>query len=382
LGIAVNAAGDAYVTGITNSTNFPTVGPLPGQETNKGGSGSKGQGDAFVTRLRVAADLSVVLSDAPDPARVGQPLTYTVGVQNAGPDTAQAVSVRNALPGGVEFVSAAGCSETERVVTCDLGELASGAPASREIVVRPTVADPALSNTVTVQSATFDSVSVNDSNNAVTEVKAAEPTPDLTPTPPAASDPPAASAPPAALGLPAALPGILPAPTAPLGVAQLDNKATMAARAAEARRALGLRRCLSSARRQKSARRRLAQRRCLALHGRTPGKVTAFSARARSSRQVELAFQAPGSDRTRPPAARSYVIMQSARPIRTARDLKRAQALCKANCRFGRPTLGERLTLKVTDLRPKTTYYYTIAARDNVSGRLGPRSQTVRIRTR
>src|SRR5207253_7212460 len=43
-GIAVDALGSAYVTGITSSTNFPTASPL--QAANGGGSD-----DAFVSKL-------------------------------------------------------------------------------------------------------------------------------------------------------------------------------------------------------------------------------------------------------------------------------------------------------------------------------------------
>ncbi len=44
LGIAVDVSGNAYVTGITTSTNFPTANPI--QATNGGSAG-----DVFVTKL-------------------------------------------------------------------------------------------------------------------------------------------------------------------------------------------------------------------------------------------------------------------------------------------------------------------------------------------
>jgi phosphodiesterase/alkaline phosphatase D-like protein len=44
--------------------------------------------------------------------------------------------------------------------------------------------------------------------------------------------------------------------------------------------------------------------------------------------------------------------------------------------------VGSRIELTVTNLRPNTTYFYAIAARDNVSRRLGPRSPAVKVRTR
>jgi hypothetical protein len=70
------------------------------------------------------------------------------------------------------------------------------------------------------------------------------------------------------------------------------------------------------------------------------------------------------------------------RPLRVHRDLLRATALCRASCRFPVTTVGQRVNLTVTGLKARTTYYFAVAARDNVSGRLGPRAATVRVRTR
>jgi hypothetical protein len=124
------------------------------------------------------------------------------------------------------------------------------------------------------------------------------------------------------------------------------------------------------------------RRRCLARHGRTPGQISALSARSLSATKVELSFLAPGSDGQRPPAAHSYLVKQSLAPIRGRRGFRRAQTLCDGACRFAVSRVGEKITLTVTDLRPNSTYHYAIAARDNVSGRLGPRSGAVSVRTR
>ena len=52
LGIAVDAAGDAYVTGYTNSTNFPTTaGAFQTKFAGTGGNICMRWGDAFVTKL-------------------------------------------------------------------------------------------------------------------------------------------------------------------------------------------------------------------------------------------------------------------------------------------------------------------------------------------
>ncbi|MDP8924578.1 MAG: hypothetical protein M3O34_17120, partial [Chloroflexota bacterium] len=98
--------------------------------------------------------------------------------------------------------------------------------------------------------------------------------------------------------------------------------------------------------------------------------------------RIVLTFEAAGTDKANPPAATRYLVKQSHRPIRTARDFKRAHSLCGGTCRFAVTEVQAKITLTVTDLRRRTTYYYAVAARDNVSGRLGPRSKTIRVRTR
>ena len=72
---------------------------------------------------------------------------------------------------------------------------------------------------------------------------------------------------------------------------------------------------------------------------------------------------------------RRYLVKQSRRPIRGRRGLHRAAPLRKGSCRFATARVGATIRLTVTDLRPRTTYYYAVAARDNVSRRLGPRSR-------
>ncbi|MEJ7894530.1 MAG: kelch repeat-containing protein [Solirubrobacteraceae bacterium] len=345
------------------------------------------------SELRLAADLAVTVGGSADRVLVGQELTYTITVRNAGPDEARNVTLRDELPAGVELVSASSqCSqESAGVVACSVGDLASGAfRVERRITVRPGQATPALSNTVTAQSVSDDPQSADNAATVTTEVRSDAPPagdppagdPSEQAAPPAAS--PATEAPAAAPSGPASrtpLPaGRVPAGIVPEGVAAL-NRASAAAAAAQARRAQALRRCLSSARRRKGASRRLAQRRCVARHGRTPGRVTRLRTRAVSSRKIVLSFVAAGSDRSRPPAARDYLIKQALRPIRTARDFARAPALCAGRCRFSRPRVGRRLNLTIFGLRPKSTYYYAVAARDNVSGRAGPRSQSVRVKT-
>ncbi|MBZ5542870.1 MAG: SBBP repeat-containing protein, partial [Acidobacteriia bacterium] len=68
-GIAVDSNGNAYITGTTNSTSFPTLGA--------GQSGNRGNGDAFVTKLNAT----------------GTALVYSTFLGGGGADAAAAIAV-------------------------------------------------------------------------------------------------------------------------------------------------------------------------------------------------------------------------------------------------------------------------------------------------
>src|SRR5262249_12758123 len=70
-GIAVDSSLDAYITGFTTSTNFPTAGS-PSQAANQGGNG-----DAFVTKVNTA----------------GTALLYSTYLGGTGTDQASAIAV-------------------------------------------------------------------------------------------------------------------------------------------------------------------------------------------------------------------------------------------------------------------------------------------------
>jgi uncharacterized repeat protein (TIGR01451 family) len=116
------------------------------------------------------ADLSLTLSDSPDPVATGATLTYTAKVHNAGPDPATNTMVTDALPGGVTFVSAttAGgtCTRTGSKVVCDLGTVTT--TADRTITLRTTVTKKSgqLSSSASV---TSDVTDPSQGNNLDTE---------------------------------------------------------------------------------------------------------------------------------------------------------------------------------------------------------------------
>lgn len=114
-------------------------------------------------------------SAGPEPVSVGRKLTYTLTVENNGPDAATGVVVRDALPQGVTFVSASdGCTHDAGTltVTCEAGEIENGGSATMTIVVRVKKARD-LRNTAMVESDTGDPDLANNADTEYTTAKSA-----------------------------------------------------------------------------------------------------------------------------------------------------------------------------------------------------------------
>jgi uncharacterized repeat protein (TIGR01451 family) len=90
-------------------------------------------------------DLTVALTDTPDPVRVEDNVTYTVTVTNNGPDDATNVELTVTLPSTVTFVSSAPDDPTctfDVTVDCNLGTLNNNAKTEVIIVVTTTAKGP------------------------------------------------------------------------------------------------------------------------------------------------------------------------------------------------------------------------------------------------
>lgn len=115
------------------------------------------------------SDLAVTMSDSPDPTTTGNELTYEITVNNFGPSTATEVTVVDALPTGVTFVSAivnqGSCQQADGNITCHLGAIANGETATLRFVVTPQTAGT-LSNVANVSSGMPD---INLGNNTAQE---------------------------------------------------------------------------------------------------------------------------------------------------------------------------------------------------------------------
>jgi uncharacterized repeat protein (TIGR01451 family) len=105
-------------------------------------------------------NLSITQTDTPDPVNVASNMSYTLNVASAGPDDATGVTVVDTLPAGVTFQSASAtqgsCSESAGIVTCLLGDLASGVNATVNIVVTAPFVTGTITNTATVSSVEVD----------------------------------------------------------------------------------------------------------------------------------------------------------------------------------------------------------------------------------
>ncbi len=123
------------------------------------------------------ADLAVTLSDAPDPAAAGQLLSYTISVENLGPDAASGVTVADTLPAGGVYQVAGGdgwsCGEAGGVATCTRNGIDSSvaAPPITLVVLTPLAAGT-ITNSVAVSAVEDDPEGSNDSASETTLVVA------------------------------------------------------------------------------------------------------------------------------------------------------------------------------------------------------------------
>ncbi len=95
-GIAVDDAGNAYVTGETWTTGFPVLNQYQTYQ---------GAGDIFITEIRTTADIAVAKTADNLEPKQGDELNFTITATNNGPFEATGLKVTDKLPTGLGYVS-------------------------------------------------------------------------------------------------------------------------------------------------------------------------------------------------------------------------------------------------------------------------------------
>lgn len=182
--LAVNA-NDVF----TLTVNVPSKGAQPGDSYSNTATVSSSLPDnndennnATATTTINSADLEVLKVDTPDPASSGSNLTYTITVQNNGPNTAADVSLSDTIPVGTTFVSLSApsgwvCSTpavgSGGTITCTIASLSGSAIFTLVVKIDSGVgASPGttLTNTATATTTTPDPNPGNNDGSATTTI--------------------------------------------------------------------------------------------------------------------------------------------------------------------------------------------------------------------
>lgn len=175
-GAAVTCLLGPLASGATATVTFPVV-PLAAGTASNGATATVGGGAVdpvsgnnaayqSTTVRASSSDLAASASASPDPATVGQPLTFTLNVTNNGPDDAPAVTLTDTLPGSMAYgavaASQGSCVRSASTVTCQLGPLPVGATAQVTLTMTPTAASTATNSaTIAVAGGGTDPVAGN-----------------------------------------------------------------------------------------------------------------------------------------------------------------------------------------------------------------------------
>jgi uncharacterized repeat protein (TIGR01451 family) len=130
---------------------------------------------AIVTANLPQADLGLSIAASPNPVMIGNNLTTTITVTNAGPNAALNVVVSNTLPVGVNYVSGSASasqgtvSNLNGVIVANLGTLSKNGSVSITFGETPLIVG-SLTNTAQAYSVAVDGNSANNSASAISTV--------------------------------------------------------------------------------------------------------------------------------------------------------------------------------------------------------------------
>jgi uncharacterized repeat protein (TIGR01451 family) len=168
------------------STAYPSISVVPtvsglisnsftvtGAETDPNPANNTISTSTSVMDSTTPADMKVTLS-GPANGNLGVEMTYLATITNLGLGKATNVVLTDALPAGMQFVSATAsqgsCGFSAGTVTCQLGTMANGATATMAVNVVP-FQDGGITNTVTVSASQSDPVPKNNTASFETEIQ-------------------------------------------------------------------------------------------------------------------------------------------------------------------------------------------------------------------
>ncbi len=167
--LASGATASRTITGRTTEVGtFTNTATVAGDQFDPNPTNNTASASTTVT---AAADLAVTVTDAPDPAQLGQPLRYTIVVTNYGPSPASGVTLTVLLPknAGYSFATTqqgkCTAKPSKSTVTCSIGTMVAGASVTVIIEVKPT-AKGQLVTTASVKATS--PADPNQANNAAT----------------------------------------------------------------------------------------------------------------------------------------------------------------------------------------------------------------------
>jgi uncharacterized repeat protein (TIGR01451 family) len=180
--IVITGSGSSLAVSPANSTPFNNgvwSGPLTVLAPSSNvvvraddGNGHVGASNPFAVQLQ--NDISVSVSDSPDPVSLGGNVTYSIVVANTGPSSATGVVVTNLLPATASVVSVTPSQGTfttnGNTVICNVGTIAGSASATINIVASP-IAVGTMTNQTIVTRAEPDAYLANNTALVTTAVQ-------------------------------------------------------------------------------------------------------------------------------------------------------------------------------------------------------------------
>jgi len=171
---SLDQGASATATIVARTTSAGTITNTASVSSNEGDRDPSDNSASATTTVNAVADLSISLTDAPDPVHVGQSLVYTIVVTNGGPSAATGVGVSQSLPkntGNASVTTTQGtCSIRKQVVTCSLGSVGVGGAVTIKVTVKPTKKGTLTSTASVTAASPADPNAANNSATVTTRV--------------------------------------------------------------------------------------------------------------------------------------------------------------------------------------------------------------------